>query len=112
MVSQIYYDLSDLLYRWRAGEISIEILRVVSNHDMLRSYVEQHGVSFIYVPVPKFSTVKHFQAIEKQITATKPHSTVIAKHMYIIRRSLHELFSGCILNIHHSLPLLFTGAQH
>jgi formyltetrahydrofolate deformylase len=111
MVSQEDHYLSDLLYRWRAGEICIEIPCLISNHDTLRTYVEWHGIPFIYLSAYKSNKVEHFQIVEEQIAAAKSDVTVLAKHMYIIRESPCELCSGRIINIHHSFPPLFISAR-
>lgn len=36
MVSKLDHRLNDLLYRWRLGELKIDIFAVVSNHPDLR----------------------------------------------------------------------------
>ena len=67
MVSKEAHALSDLLYRWRSGEMNIDIPCVISNHDVLRSYVEWHGIPFHYVPVPKDDKAGAFAKIEEII---------------------------------------------
>lgn len=111
MVSQKDHYLSDLLYRWRAGAISIEIPCLIPNHDTLRSYVEWHGIPLIHVPVHKSNKVEHVQTVEEQIAAAKSDSTFLAKHMHIIRESPCELYSGRIINIHHSILPSFISAR-
>ena len=50
-VSQGSHCLNDLLHRWSTGNLAIDIVGVVSNHDHLRRLTEWHGVPFHYLPV-------------------------------------------------------------
>src|SRR4029077_20616682 len=43
-VSREEHCLSDLLHRWRSGDLECEIVGVVSNHDELRHLVEWHEI--------------------------------------------------------------------
>lgn len=111
MVSKEEHCLSDLLYRWRAGELDVDIPCVISNHDTLRSYVEWHGIPFIYIPVNKSDKASHFQSVQEQIAAVQADGIVLAKYMQIIPESLCEQYSGRIINIHHSFLPSFIGAR-
>ncbi len=51
MVSRYDHCLEDLLYRWRTGELRIDIPLVVSNHQDLRARVEREGLRFEHLPV-------------------------------------------------------------
>jgi formyltetrahydrofolate hydrolase len=51
MVSKQEHCLYDLLSRWQAKELDIEIPCVISNHDTFKAFVEWHGIPFHYVPV-------------------------------------------------------------
>ena len=53
MVSRYDHCLLDLLWRWRRGELDIDVGLVVSNHPDLATDVEQFGVRFEHVPVTK-----------------------------------------------------------
>jgi formyltetrahydrofolate deformylase len=51
LVSKQEHCLYDLLARWQAKELDIEIPCVISNHDTFRGFVEWHGIPFHHVPV-------------------------------------------------------------
>jgi formyltetrahydrofolate deformylase len=51
LVSRYDHCLTDLLWRWDAGELDAEVPLVVSNHPDLAPRVEPHGVPFHYLPV-------------------------------------------------------------
>ncbi|SEG55721.1 formyltetrahydrofolate deformylase [Marinobacterium lutimaris] len=111
MVSKEAHALSDLLYRWSAGELNIDIPCVISNHDKLRSYVEWHGIPFIHVPVDMSNKEPHFQAVREQIAAADADAIVLAKYMQIIPEELCEVYPNKIINIHHSFLPSFIGAR-
>lgn len=111
MVSKEAHALSDLLYRWRSGEMNIDIPCVISNHDDLRSYVEWHGIPYVHVPVDMSNKKPHFRAVREQIAAAEADAIVLAKYMQIIPEELCELYPGRIINIHHSFLPSFIGAR-
>jgi len=111
MVSKEAHCLSDLLYRWRAGDLDCDIPCVISNHDVLRSYVEWHGIPFIHVPVDMSNKEPHFQAVREQIAAADADAIVLAKYMQILPEELCELYPSKIINIHHSFLPSFIGAR-
>ena len=111
MVSKEAHCLSDLLYRWRSGELNIDIPCVISNHDDLRSYVEWHGIPYIHVPVDMSNKEPHFQAVREQIAASDADVIVLAKYMQIIPEELCEIYPNRIINIHHSFLPSFIGAR-
>ena len=51
MVSREDHCLSDLLWRWRSGELGAEVVAVVSNHPDHREQVASLGLPFHHVPV-------------------------------------------------------------
>ena len=50
LVSKQEHCLYDLLARWQARELDIEIPCVISNHDTFKGFVEWHGIPFHHVP--------------------------------------------------------------
>jgi formyltetrahydrofolate deformylase len=51
LVSRYDHCLMELLWRWRRGELAIEVPLVISNHETLRADVEAFGIPFEHVPV-------------------------------------------------------------
>jgi len=51
MVSREDHCLSDLLWRWRSGELGAELVAVISNHPDHAGQVESLGLPFHHVPV-------------------------------------------------------------
>ena len=54
MVSKFDHCLGDLLYRWRTGELDMDVVGVVSNHPQRALHTSMIGeIPFHYLPVTK-----------------------------------------------------------
>jgi formyltetrahydrofolate deformylase len=111
MVSQQEHCLYDLLSRWQARELEIEIPCVISNHDTFRAFVEWHGIPFHCVPVsPDRKHTAHAE-ISRIYDEVKGDTMVLARYMQILPPELCERYRGQIINIHHSFLPSFVGAR-
>ena len=110
-VSKESHCLYDLLSRYEAGELPIEIPLILSNHDVLKPAAERFGVPFFHLPVTpdtKAAQEKH------QIDLLADHqidTVVLARYMQIVGQPLIEKYPNRILNIHHSFLPAFVGAR-
>ena len=111
MASKQEHCLSDLLYRWRSGELACDIRCVLSNHADLRSYVEWHGLRYCHFPVDPQNKAPHFAAVEQTITEAQADVIVLARYMQILPASVCAQYPGKIINIHHSFLPSFVGAK-
>jgi formyltetrahydrofolate deformylase len=111
LASRQAHCLSDLLYRWRSGELSFDIPCVLSNHDDLRSYVEWHGLRYCHVPVDPANKAAHFAAVARGLADAGADVVVLARYMQILPASLCDQYPGRIINIHHSFLPSFVGAR-
>ena len=114
LVSKQDHCLDDLLYRWRSGELQVEIPCVISNHEDLRSFVEWHGIPFIFVEIPKgdeSAKAAAFDRIAALFEQFRGDSMVLARFMQILPAALCQRFAGRIINIHHSFLPSFVGAK-
>lgn len=111
LASRSSHCLSDLLYRWKSGELPCSIPCVISNHENLRSMVEWHGIPFHYVPVPKADKHDAFAIIEALIDRHDADTVVLARFMQIMPPHLCEKYSHRLINIHHSFLPSFIGAN-
>jgi formyltetrahydrofolate deformylase len=114
LVSKQDHCLDDLLHRWRSGELQVDIPCVISNHEDLRSFVEWHGIPFIYVdmrsndPTSKVAAFDHIAALFEQ---HRGDTMILARFMQILPPMLCQRFPGRIINIHHSFLPSFVGAK-
>jgi len=111
LASKQAHCLSDLLYRWRSGELEFDIPCVLSNHKDLRDYVAWHGIDYRYLPVDPADKASHFDAVNAAIQNARADVIVLARYMQILPPDLCERYPGRIINIHHSFLPSFVGAR-
>ena len=111
MVSQYDHCLVDLLYRWRIGELPIDIVGIVSNHEVCRPLAEQHGIPFDYLPVSKENKPEQEQRLREIVAEREVDLVVLARYMQILSDAICTDLSGRIINIHHSFLPGFKGAR-
>jgi formyltetrahydrofolate deformylase len=103
--------LYDLLLRQRLGELSGDIVLVVSNHPEARPAADYFGVPFVVVPV----TAQNREAAEaRQQNLLQEHGiglVVLARYMQVLSPVFVERWLGRVINIHHSFLPAFAGAK-
>lgn len=111
MVSKEEHCLAELLYRWRTQDLRFEIAAVISNHELMRDYVEFHDIPYHHIPVNKDNREQAFSEIEKLFETYQADNIVLARYMQIMPESLCNRYQGRIINIHHSFLPSFVGAK-
>ena len=112
-VSKEGHCLNDLLYRARYRDMPIEIVGVVSNHEVYREIVEFSGIKFHHLPIEKSSESKKMQENEFRsvVASSDAELVVLARYMQILSDNLANEWSGKRINIHHSFLPSFKGAR-
>ena len=111
MVSQYDHCLLDLLYRWEAHELPLDIVGVVSNHETCRPIAERHGVPFTYLPITKDTKPEQEAKLLEIVAGTGADLVILARYMQILSEDLCAALSGRVINIHHSFLPGFKGAK-
>jgi formyltetrahydrofolate deformylase len=111
MVSKLDHCLNDLLYRWRLGELKIDIVAVVSNHPDLRPLAAAHDIPFHHLPLTPDTRDAQEAALLALIERTQADLVVLARYMQILSTRLSEQLAGRAINIHHSFLPGFKGAR-
>ena len=111
MVSKFDHCLNDLLYRYRTGELKMDITTVVSNHPDLRPMVEGHNIPFLCLPVTPENKAGQEQQLLDIVTATNSELIVLARYMQVLSDDLCRSLRGRAINIHHSFLPGFKGAK-
>jgi formyltetrahydrofolate deformylase len=111
MVSKFDHCLLDLLYRWQAGELPVEIPLVVSNHPDCAELCARYGVPYVHLPVTKENKAEQEAALRRLIDEHEVDFIVLARYMQVLSESLCADFAGRIINIHHSFLPGFKGAR-
>ncbi len=111
LVSKFDHCLLDLLYRWRAGDLPIDVVGVVSNHDDCRPIAEQYGVAFESIPVTGPTKPQAEARLLDLVKATRADLVVLARYMQILSDAACAQLVGSAINIHHSFLPGFKGAR-
>lgn len=112
-VSKMSHCLYDLLARYKAGEWSVDIPCIVSNHEDLRYIAEQFNIPYYVWSINKDHSNK--EEVEKAemelLKKEKVTFIVLARYMQIISDSMIKAYPNHIINIHHSFLPAFVGAR-
>jgi formyltetrahydrofolate deformylase len=109
MVSREDHCLSDLLWRWRNGDLGGELVAVISNHPDHAGQVEAVGVPFHHLPVePATRAEAERRALE---LLEGVDLLVLARYMQILSADFLADLAAPAINIHHSFLPAFVGAD-
>lgn len=111
MVSKADHCLNDLLYRQRIGQLSMDVVAVVSNHPDLEPLAHWHKIPYYHFALdPKDKPAQERKVIQV-IEETGAELVVLARYMQVLSPELCRRLDGWAINIHHSLLPGFKGAK-
>ncbi len=108
--SKLDHCLTDLLWRWKSGELAIDIPFIISNHRDLEPLAHMYNVPYHYVPIRR----EHRQEDEQQILEILTGNVdflILARYMQILEPFFVAAYPQQIINIHHSFLPAFVGAN-
>jgi formyltetrahydrofolate deformylase len=112
LASKFDHCLADLLYRWRIGELPMELAGIVSNHAReTYEHIDFTGLDFHYLPVSRETKLEQETQVWNLIKETRTELVVLARYMQILSEGLSAKLSGRCINIHHSFLPGFKGAN-
>ncbi|MEM1286986.1 MAG: formyltetrahydrofolate deformylase [Pseudomonadota bacterium] len=111
LVSKFGHCLNDLLYRSQSGQLPMNLVAVVSNHETWRNRVESEGLPFIHLPVSSETKPEQEIELQKLIAQHDINLVVLARYMQILSNDFARSMAGKIINIHHSFLPSFKGAR-
>ena len=111
LVSRLEHCLNDLLYRYRTGDLRVDIPAIASNHPDLQSLAQWHGIAFHHLPVTAGSEAEQEAAILKLVDDLEIDLVVLARYMRILSPQTCDRLRGRCINIHHSFLPGFKGAR-
>jgi len=110
-VSKMSHCLFDLLARYTAGEWSVEIPLIISNHPDMEPVAQGFGIDYHYFPINKDNKAAQEA---KELALLEEHKIdfiVLARYMQIISDDFITHYPNRIINIHHSFLPAFIGAK-
>ena len=112
LVSKFDHCLADLLYRWRIGELPVEITAIVSNHPAdTFAHLDFGDIPFHHLPVRPATKPEQELRIWELVGSTGTELVVLARYMQVLSDWLAAKLAGRCINIHHSFLPGFKGAR-
>jgi formyltetrahydrofolate deformylase len=112
LVSLFDHCLSDILYRWRIGELPMTITAIVSNHpNDAFAKADLNNIPFHHLPISKDTKAEQEKKLLEIIDSTQTDLVVLARYMQVFSTELSAKLSGRAINIHHSFLPGFKGAK-
>ncbi len=112
LVSRFDHCLNDLLYRWRIGELPMEVCAVVSNYPReIYGAADLAGIPFHHLPITPDTKPQQEAALWRLVEETGAELVVLARYMQILSDDLSHKLAGRCINIHHSFLPGFKGAR-
>ncbi len=102
--------LLDLLWRWNAQELKVDIPLIISNHMDLKPIADQFGIDFHHLPITKETKAEQEAKQLELLQEYEINLVVLAKYMQILSSEFVAKFSN-VINIHHSFLPAFPGAS-
>jgi formyltetrahydrofolate deformylase len=112
LVSKFDHCLTDLIYRWRIGELPMEISGIISNHG--REHIASTDLGdlpFHHLPVTRQTRMEQEAEIWRLVQETQTDLVVLARYMQILSDGFSAKLLGRCINIHHSFLPGFKGAK-
>jgi formyltetrahydrofolate deformylase len=109
-VSKFGHCLVDLIHKAEIGQLPIDIVGVVSNHETMRKTVEWHGLPYHHLPTGDGKAAQEAAFLDL-IAASGAELTVLARYMQILSDDFSTRMLGRCINIHHSFLPSFKGAK-
>ncbi|MFT6791262.1 MAG: formyltetrahydrofolate deformylase [Cellvibrionaceae bacterium] len=106
-VSKWEHCLRHLLNAWKSGSLPIDVVGVISNHQVAKPLCDWYQIPYHHLLVSEGNEAQLLQLIQ----AEKIDLLVLARYMQILSDSLCDQLSGCAINIHHSFLPGFKGAR-
>ncbi|PXW96545.1 formyltetrahydrofolate deformylase [Sphaerotilus hippei] len=115
MVSRYGHCLNDLLFRWKSGQLAVDIPAIVSNHPDFADLAASYGIAFHHLPLATGSGAAAKREQEQQVEALFARHqidlVVLARYMQILSPEFCDFLQGRAINIHHSFLPSFKGAK-
>lgn len=110
-VTRMNHCLFDILSRYQAGDLAVEIPLIISNHNTLKPVADRFEIPFHHFPVNK-ENKDELEGVQLELMANNQVDfIVLARYMQILSKKMVDAYPNKIINIHHSFLPAFPGAK-
>ncbi|MGM0578948.1 MAG: formyltetrahydrofolate deformylase [Myxococcota bacterium] len=110
-VSKQPHCLYDVFSRWRAGEWTVDIPLVLSNHPDLEPVARRFEVPYEVVPITRATRDEQEPILQHLLEQHGVDTILLARYMQILSPGFVDAWPQRIINIHHSFLPAFPGAR-
>ncbi len=110
LVSKLDHCVTDLLWRWKSGELAMDIPFILSNHPDLAELAAMYHVPYYHFPIRKEHRLVDQQAM-LEFMRERVDFLILARYMQILEPQVVQAYPNRIINIHHSFLPAFVGAN-
>ena len=112
LVSRFDHCLVDLLYRWRSGELPMDVVGVIANYPReTYAHIDFVDIPFHHLPITKQTKMEQEIQVWEVVRDANCDVVVLARYMQIFSDGLTAKLQGRCINIHHSFLPGFKGAK-
>ncbi|MFT3887394.1 MAG: formyltetrahydrofolate deformylase [Arachnia sp.] len=111
LASKAGHAVNDLLFRCQGGELPIDVVGIMANHDVLAPMAEFYGVPFTSRTVNADTKAEFEAEVRRAVEENDVELVVLARYMQILSPELCAFLAGRAINIHHSFLPGFKGAN-
>ncbi len=112
LASKFDHCLADLLYRWRIGELPMDIAAVIANYPReTYAHLDFSGIPFHYLPVKRETKMEQETQIWALVRRPEPNWWCSPATCRSCRTGWRPSSTGRCINIHHSFLPGFKGAS-
>ena len=111
LASKAGHCLNDLLFRWRGGDLPIDVVGIMANHAVLAPMAAFYDVPFEHRFVTPDTKAEFEAEVMRTVDEQDVELVVLARYMQILSPELCAFLAGRAINIHHSFLPSFKGAK-
>lgn len=111
LVSKLEHCLADLLFRWRMGELKMDIVGIASNHPDLAPLARQHDLPFRHFPITPDTKAEQEARWLDLFASSGAELVILARYMQVLSPDTSAQLANRAINIHHSFLPGFKGAK-
>lgn len=101
--------LLELIWQIQSGDLPVELVQVIANHETLAQTCESYDVPFRCIPVT--ADTKSAAESSAQSLVADSDFLVLARYMQVLSPQFLSRWPNKVINIHHSFLPAFAGAN-